>query len=161
MIETAIEKTTIFSILVKELKKDGYTDRQIFEKVNKALSEDDSFNERSQKGLFYRVTETLREIGIPANLSGYKYVRDAIIMAIEDPSCMSSITKVLYPSIASKYDGTSSNVERAIRHAIAKAWDKEDCSARKTYFGNTISSKSKPTNSQFVAVIAEAVQLRS
>ncbi len=106
------------------------------------------------------VTDIIHQIGVPAHIKGYHYLRDAIIMSIDDPDMINAITKRLYPSIAKKYKTTSSRVERAIRHAIEVAWDRGDVDTLNSFFGYTIHSlRGKPTNSEFVAMISDRVRL--
>ncbi len=106
------------------------------------------------------ITEIIREIGIPAHIKGYQYVRDGIIMTIQDMKMLNYITKLLYPTIAKKYKTTSSSVERAIRHAIEVAWNKGKIDVLEDMFGYTISAgRGKPTNSEFIALIADKLRL--
>ena len=108
-----------------------------------------------------RVTEVIHQVGVPAHIKGYQYLREAIMMAVEDMDAVSAITKVLYPSIAKKYKTTSSRGERAIRHAIEVAWDRGDIEALQSYFGYTVSGvKGKPTNSEFISMIADRLRLQ-
>ena len=108
-----------------------------------------------------RVTEVIHQVGVPAHIKGYQYLREAIMMAVEDMDAVSAITKVLYPSIAKKYKTTSSRVERAIRHAIEVAWDRGDIETLQSYFGYTVSGvKGKPTNSEFISMIADRLRLQ-
>lgn len=108
-----------------------------------------------------RVTEVIHQIGVPAHIKGYQYLREAIMMAVEDMDAVSAITKVLYPSIAKKFRTTSSRVERAIRHAIEVAWDRGDIETLQSYFGYTVSGvKGKPTNSEFISMIADRLRLQ-
>lgn len=107
-----------------------------------------------------QVTQTLHRIGVPAHIKGYQYLREAILMAIEDEECINAVTKLLYPGVAKKFSTTSSRVERAIRHAIEVAWDRGDVEVIESYFGYTIqASRGKPTNSEFVAMIADKFRL--
>lgn len=107
-----------------------------------------------------RVTKIIHDIGVPAHIKGYQYLRDSIILAVNDMEVVNAITKVLYPSIAKKYKTTSSRVERAIRHAIEVAWDRGDVEVLNSYFGYTVSNlKGKPTNSEFVSMIADRIRL--
>lgn len=107
-----------------------------------------------------RVTSILHEIGVPAHIRGYHYMRDAILMAIDDIDVLNYITKELYPSIAKKCNTTPSRVERAIRHAIEVAWSRGKVDAIDALFGYTISNhKGKPTNSEFIALIADRLRL--
>ena len=106
------------------------------------------------------VTEIIHEIGVPAHIKGYQYLRDAIMMSVNDIEMLGSITKVLYPTIAKKYETTSSRVERAIRHAIEVAWNRGRMETLNSLFGYTVSGgKGKPTNSEFIALIADKIRL--
>ncbi len=108
----------------------------------------------------HRVTNMLHEIGIPAHIKGYHYLRDAIMMAVDDMDVLNAITKILYPTVAKKYQTTSSRVERAIRHAIEVAWSRGKLDTLDELFGYTVSTgKGKPTNSEFIALIADTIQL--
>ncbi len=112
-------------------------------------------------GLRVQVTEILHQIGVPAHIKGYHYLRDSIIMAIEDPEIINAVTKQLYPSVAKRYGTTSSRVERAIRHAIEVAWDRGDVDVLNSYFGYTIhNTRGKPTNSEFIAMISDKLCLQ-
>ncbi len=115
----------------------------------------------SQNSIELKVTEILHQIGVPAHIKGYHYLRDSIIMSIEQPEIINAVTKQLYPSVAKKYETTSSRVERAIRHAIEVAWDRGDVDILNSYFGYTIHiSRGKPTNSEFIAMIADKLRLQ-
>ena len=121
--------------------------------------------EQKQKVLEYDletdVTEIIREIGIPAHIKGYQYIREGIIMAVDDINMLNYITKLLYPTIAKKYKTTSSSVERAIRHAIEVAWSRGKIEVLESVFGYTVSAgKGKPTNSEFIALIADKLRLQ-
>ena len=107
-----------------------------------------------------RVTEVVHELGIPAHIKGYKYVRFALVEAVERPEILDAITKELYPTVAKEFRTTSSRVERAIRHAIEVAWDRGDLEVLQGYFGNTVDRfKGKPTNSEFLALISERLRM--
>lgn len=107
------------------------------------------------------VTEIIHQIGVPAHIKGYHYLRDAIIMSIKDDDMINSVTKILYPTVAKNYKTTSSRVERAIRHAIEVAWDRGDIDVLNSYFGYTIQNdRGKPTNSEFIAMISDKLRLR-
>lgn len=107
-----------------------------------------------------QVTKVIHQIGVPAHIKGYQYLRTAIMMAIKDTEIINSVTKVLYPSVAKQYSTTSSRVERAIRHAIEVAWDRGDIDTLNSYFGYTIqNNRGKPTNSEFIAMIADNLRL--
>lgn len=106
------------------------------------------------------VTQMLHEIGIPAHIKGYQYLRDAIIMSVQDSEMLSSVTKILYPTIAKRHQTTPSRVERAIRHAIEVAWSRGKMDTLDALFGYTVNGgKGKPTNSEFVALIADKIRL--
>ena len=108
-----------------------------------------------------QVTKIIHQIGVPAHIKGYQYLRYAILMTIEDNDVINSVTKVLYPSVAKKFGTTTSRVERAIRHAIEVAWDRGDVDTLNAYFGYTIqNSRGKPTNSEFIAMIADNLRLK-
>lgn len=105
--------------------------------------------------------DIIMEIGIPAHIKGYQYIRDGIIMTVREPEIINGVTKVLYPAIAKKNGTTASRVERAIRHAIEVAWDRGDVDILNSYFGYTIHNlRGKPTNSEFIAMIADKIRLR-
>ena len=107
-----------------------------------------------------QVTEILHQIGVPAHIKGYHYLRDSILMAVEDPDIINSVTKRLYPGVAKRYNTTASRVERAIRHAIEVAWDRGDVDILNSYFGYTIhNTRGKPTNSEFIAMISDRLRL--
>ena len=107
------------------------------------------------------VTGIIHEIGVPAHIKGYQYLREAIIIAVEDMDVINAITKVLYPQVAKAFGTTPSRVERAIRHAIEVAWDRGDLDTLQRFFGYTVSNtKGKPTNSEFIALIADKLQLQ-
>lgn len=106
------------------------------------------------------VTDMIHELGVPAHIKGYQYLREAIMMAVEDMEMLSSITKILYPTIAKKFQTTPSRVERAIRHAIEVAWSRGRMETLDEMFGYTINTgKGKPTNSEFIALIADKIRL--
>ena len=107
------------------------------------------------------VTEIIHQIGVPAHIKGYQYLREAIILVVENSEIINSVTKVLYPTVAKMHDTTSSRVERAIRHAIEVAWDRGDVDVLNSYFGYTIhNGRGKPTNSEFITMIADKMQLQ-
>ncbi len=114
----------------------------------------------SRTDLKIKVTEILHQIGVPAHIKGYHYLRDSIIMAVENKEVINAVTKELYPSVAKEYKTTSSRVERAIRHAIEVAWDRGDVEILNSYFGYTIhNTRGKPTNSEFIAMISDKLSL--
>ena len=107
------------------------------------------------------VTAIIHEIGVPAHIKGYQYLREAILIAVNDMDVINAVTKVLYPEVAKRFCTTPSRVERAIRHAIEVAWDRGDIETLQKYFGYTVNSaKGKPTNSEFIAMIADRLQLQ-
>lgn len=107
------------------------------------------------------VSDIMHQIGVPAHIKGYQYLRTAIILSVSDAEMLNSVTKVLYPTVAKQYQTTSSRVERAIRHAIEVAWDRGDIDVLSSYFGYTVqNSRGKPTNSEFIAMIADKLRLR-
>ena len=109
-----------------------------------------------------QVTELLHEIGIPAHIKGYHYLRDSILMAVDDMEVLNAITKILYPTIAKRFQTTPSRVERAIRHAIEVAWSRGRMETLDAMFGYTIDTgKGKPTNSEFIALVADTIRLKS
>ena len=107
-----------------------------------------------------KITDILRQIGVPAHIKGYHYLRASIRMAVEDPGIINAVTKQLYPGVAKMFSTTSSRVERAIRHAIEVAWDRGDVDVLNSYFGYTIhNTRGKPTNSEFIAMISDRLRL--
>lgn len=109
-----------------------------------------------------QITKIIHQIGVPAHIKGYQYLRCAIMMTIENADLINSITKELYPSVAKAFGTTSSRVERAIRHAIEVAWDRGDVDVINSYFGYTVqSTRGKPTNSEFIALISDNLRLKN
>jgi two-component system response regulator (stage 0 sporulation protein A) len=107
------------------------------------------------------VTDIIHQLGVPAHIKGYHYLRTAILYSIADKELLDSVTKMLYPTVAGLYDTTSSRVERAIRHAIEIAWDRGNVDTLNSFFGYTVdTSKGKPTNSEFIALITDKLRLR-
>lgn len=122
-----------------------------------ALSSENS----SSNDLESQVTKIIHQIGVPAHIKGYQYLRTAIILTVNDSDIINSVTKILYPTVAKKYQTTTSRVERAIRHAIEVAWDRGDVEVLNSYFGYTIqNNRGKPTNSEFIAMIADNLRLK-
>ncbi len=116
---------------------------------------------RTSNDLHIEISEMMHQIGVPAHIKGYEYLREAIILSVNDREMMGSVTKILYPTIAKKYATTSSRVERAIRHAIEVAWDRGDVDILYSYFGYTVqNTRGKPTNSEFIAMLSDKVRLR-
>lgn len=132
-----------------------------------SLHKSDSYTEKkpvhisnTSRSLEVEVTNIMHEIGVPAHIKGYQYLRDAIMMVVKDLDVINSITKLLYPSIAKEYNTTPSRVERAIRHAIEVAWSRGQVEAIDALFGYTVNiGKGKPTNSEFIAMIADKLRL--
>lgn len=120
-----------------------------------------SLNNQYLENIEVRITEILHQIGVPAHIKGYHYLRNSIKMSIENPDIINSVTKQLYPSVADNFETTPSRVERAIRHAIEVAWDRGDIDVLNSYFGYTIhNSRGKPTNSEFIAMISDKLRLQ-
>ena len=108
------------------------------------------------------VTDMIHEVGVPAHIKGYQYLRDAIMMVIKEPEMLNSITKILYPTIAKRNQTTPSRVERAIRHAIEVAWSRGNMDIINSLFSYTVSTgKGKPTNSEFIALISDKIRLQN
>ena len=117
--------------------------------------------QKNNQSIEAMVTGIIHEIGVPAHIKGYQYLREAIIIAVNDMDVINAITKVLYPQVAKTFQTTPSRVERAIRHAIEVAWDRGDLDTLQRFFGYTVSNtKGKPTNSEFIALIADKLQLQ-
>lgn len=107
------------------------------------------------------ITEIIHQIGVPAHIKGYHYLREAIMLSVKNSEIINSVTKLLYPTVAKKHNTTSSRVERAIRHAIEVAWDRGDIDVLNSYFGYTIQNdRGKPTNSEFIAMISDKLRLQ-
>lgn len=112
-------------------------------------------------GLEVVISEIMHQIGVPAHIKGYQYLREAIILSVNNTEMMSSVTKLLYPTVAKTFNTTASRVERAIRHAIEVAWDRGDVDVLSSYFGYTIqNTRGKPTNSEFIAMISDKLRLK-
>ena len=118
-------------------------------------------NAKNEDDIEIVITDLIHQIGIPAHIKGYHYLRTAIIMSVESNDMLESVTKVLYPAVALHYNTTPSRVERAIRHAIELAWDRGDVDTLNSFFGYTIhTSRGKPTNSEFIALISDKLRLK-
>lgn len=117
----------------------------------------DCSQESRQTNTIISVTDTIQKLGVPAHIKGYHYLRAAILLTIEDPFLLSSVTKQLYPRIANKYNTTPSRVERAIRHAIETTWDRADRNNLRVFFG--CAYRGRPTNSEFIAFISDRIRL--
>ena len=142
----------------------------LFDYINNAVSKKPAVASASavRENVIYipdietRITKIIHQIGVPAHIKGYDYLRTAILMTVRNNDLIHSITKSLYPSVAKQFNTTSSRVERAIRHAIEVAWDRGDCDVLTKFFGYTIQhSRGKPTNSEFIAMIADDLRLQN
>lgn len=126
---------------------------------NKSLA--NSSQRNSDVNLEVTISEIMHQIGVPAHIKGYQYLREAIILSINNTEMMNSVTKLLYPTVAKTFNTTASRVERAIRHAIEVAWDRGDVDVLSSYFGYTIqNTRGKPTNSEFIAMISDKLRLK-
>lgn len=160
--------------LVNELRKSGYSDSAILKLItsdseknpqakgqNPQSTKENGKEKVSESEMMERVTELLHELGVPAHIKGYSYLRRAIILFMKDNEMMGSVVKVLYPTVAKEFATTGSRVERAIRHAIEVAWERADLDVLQEYFGYTIQSeRGKATNSEFIAMIADKLNLK-
>ncbi|MBR0235046.1 MAG: sporulation transcription factor Spo0A [Clostridia bacterium] len=150
-----MEKNVEFQILLDRIMR-------VYQKRKNAKRKYDDFRRADDVDLATQVTEIIHRIGVPAHIKGYNYLRTAIMMTVEDEELINAVTKILYPTVAKKYSTTSSRVERAIRHAIEVAWDRGDLEILNKYFGYTIQNdRGKPTNSEFIAMIADNVRLKN
>lgn len=140
------------------------TTRAVLERLDEmrgTLSRKSPYARSRDASIESMVTSMIHEIGVPAHIKGYQYLREAIILAVKDMEVINAITKVLYPQVAKTFATTPSRVERAIRHAIEVAWDRGDLETLQRFFGYTVSNtKGKPTNSEFIALIADKLQLQ-
>lgn len=165
--EYYIVKPFDISLLIKRIKdfkyyqpttatKGSYTNREI----KQQYIEINPNNKKDESNLEALVTNVIHEVGVPAHIKGYQYLREAIMMVVNDIDVINQITKQLYPDIAGKYKTTPSRVERAIRHAIEVAWGRGQTDTVENIFGYTVSAaKGKPTNSEFIAMIADKLRL--
>ena len=129
-------------------------------RLNKHIKVSDSFCIHFDPQLEMSVTEIIHQIGVPAHIKGYYYIRESILLAVSDVEILNSVTKKLYPEVARRYNTTASRVERAIRHSIEVAWDRGDIDTLTKYFGYTVNNnRGKPTNSEFIAMIADKIRL--
>lgn len=132
----------------------------ILDRMRLSLEEQSAAPKAGSTELKHLVTCVIHDIGVPAHIKGYQYLREAIMIAVEDMDVINAVTKVLYPEVARRFQTTPSRVERAIRHAIEVAWDRGDLETLQKYFGYTVSNaKGKPTNSEFIAMIADRLTL--
>ena len=165
--EYYVVKPFDIEVLIKRIKELRYyqpsTNRGSFivkETKSQYIDIPQQIDKKSEDGLEALVTNIIHEVGVPAHIKGYQYLREAIMMVVNDIDIINQITKQLYPDIAKKYHTTPSRVERAIRHAIEVAWGRGDQKTVEKIFGYTISAaKGKPTNSEFIAMIADKLRL--
>lgn len=144
-------------VVLQRIKSVNYNTQESKTTITQSVSFSKNISEESLEN---RVTNMIHEIGIPAHIKGYHYLREAIMMAIEDMDVLNAITKILYPTVAKKHQTTSSRVERAIRHAIEVAWSRGKIDTLDALFGYTVSNgKGKPTNSEFIALVADTIRL--
>ena len=157
------ERKLDLSKSLMELAEEGWTLQEVLEAIGlqpvaKQEPEDHEMPEKVE--LTKRITGILQEIGVPAHIKGYQYLRDAIQRAVENGKTINTVTKALYLAVAREYQTTSSRVERTIRHAIEVAWSRGNVETLESYFGYTVNrNKGKPTNSEFIAVIADKLRL--
>ena len=148
------ERLGVYALLPKPI-----SDESLMEHIRRAVRSEDTAAVSPQ--LENQITSIIHEIGVPAHIKGYQYLREAILITVRDMEAINAVTKVLYPEVARRFSTTPSRVERAIRHAIEVAWDRGDLETLQKYFGYTVNSaKGKPTNSEFIAMIADRLQLR-
>lgn len=158
--EYYIVKPFDMDVLVSRIKQLKDISHTVVVKPDSVGEMKTSYRQSSPKNLELEVTSIMHEIGVPAHIKGYQYLRDAIMMVVKDLDIINSITKQLYPTIAKEYNTTPSRVERAIRHAIEVAWSRGQMEAIDSLFGYTISTgKGKPTNSEFIAMVADKLRL--
>ena len=142
---------------IKHVRRAG---ERRFREISRQPQKTETNNPMTMGNLETDVTNIIHEVGVPAHIKGYQYLRDAIILSVNDMEMLNSITKILYPTIAKKHQTTSSRVERAIRHAIEVAWSRGKMDTIDELFGYTVSTgKGKPTNSEFIALIADKIRL--
>lgn len=159
ILDQLIQQNKAFSVMITVLPEGAYPKSEDCEKD--AAKQLQSEEIREPYDLEKEVTEMIRSIGVPAHIKGYQYLREAIMMSVIDKETISSITKVLYPTIAKKYETTPSRVERAIRHAIEVTFSRGPIEPKEALFGYTIGyGKGKPTNSEFIALLADRIRLQ-
>jgi two-component system response regulator (stage 0 sporulation protein A) len=147
----------VFANRIRQMFNSGYN----IQEVRRPVPSDDQSSNLLNNNLESEITNIIHEIGVPAHIKGYLYLREAIFMVVNDVELLSAVTKELYPSIAKKFNTTASRVERAIRHAIEVAWSRGQVETINKIFGYTIhNSKGKPTNSEFIAMVADKLRLK-
>ncbi len=138
-----------------------YNPSMLAERIIQFASIHNASSTNGVKDLDVVVSQIMHQIGVPAHIRGYQYLREAIILSVKDNEMISSVTKILYPTVAKTFKTTPSRVERAIRHAIEVAWDRGDVDVLSSYFGYTIQNeRGKPTNSEFIAMISDNLKLQ-
>lgn len=144
-----------------EISKDSIM--ELLGRLGKGKSSDtNEVQQTNDNTLTSQITSVIHEIGVPAHIMGYRYLKDAISLAITDPDSITAITKIIYPEVASKNHTTPSRVERAIRHAIEVAWSRGNMDVLNHFFGYTVSADSgRPTNSEFIALVADYIRLKN
>ncbi len=154
-IECYLRKPIDINYLAKRINEImGVEEEPVVEEVNVTKSYDDV-------ALEIAVTEIIHQVGVPAHIKGYHYLRNAIILSVKNREMLECVTKVLYPTVAKNFNTTASRVERAIRHAIEIAWDRGDIETLNSFFKYTVNvEKGKPTNSEFIALITDRISLK-
>lgn len=153
------DKAKDIKVILEECRKRGLTLEDLLKSVNESIQIEE-VSEKSGAEIEKRVTDIMKEVGVPAHIKGYQYVRYSIIYVLENPEAIGSITKVLYPDVAKKFGTTASRVERAMRHAIDVAWSRGDVDVFQKYFGCTIDpNRGRPTNSEFIAMLVDYLRL--
>ncbi|MDR7869997.1 MAG: sporulation transcription factor Spo0A [Tissierellaceae bacterium] len=149
-----------FNVFIDRLKQINGMEYIDNKDDNILIVKEEQNNNHREKDLETKITKIIQEIGIPAHIKGYLYIREAITMVIDDMDYLGAVTKELYPAVAAKFNTTPSRVERAIRHAIEVAWNRGKIETLDKLFGYTVSNtKGKPTNSEFIALIADKLRL--
>ncbi|MBR5543049.1 MAG: sporulation transcription factor Spo0A [Oscillospiraceae bacterium] len=157
---TASAKLGVTYFMIKPFSPKTLVERIKMFAGERGISRRSDLPAASEESIELLVTSIIHEIGVPAHIKGYHYLREAIILAVRDIEIINAITKVLYPTVARKFSTTPSRVERAIRHAIETAWNRGDLDTLNKFFGYTVSNtKGKPTNSEFIAMIADKLSL--
>ena len=153
----------VFTQRIRQMFNNTISSEESKKSVSIGTVQDTKVNSKKEPmDLEAEITNIIHEIGVPAHIKGYMYLREAITMVVEDMELLSAVTKELYPSIAKKYNTTASRVERAIRHAIEVAWGRGQVEAINKLFGYTVhNDKGKPTNSEFIAMVADKLRLKN
>lgn len=152
----------VFTKRIRQMFNNTISSDQVKKTVSIVDNDEIKFRRNEPVDLESEITSIIHEIGVPAHIKGYMYLREAISMVVNDVELLSAVTKELYPSIAKKYNTTASRVERAIRHAIEVAWSRGQVETINKIFGYTIhNGKGKPTNSEFIAMVADKLRLKN